>query len=353
MTLLLLYLALALGFSFLCSLLEAVILSVQPAYVAALRDEQPAVAELLEGLRNDIDRPLAAILILNTIAHTVGAAGVGAQAGVVFGSGALAIASAILTFLILVFSEIIPKTLGANYWRTLAPISARILVWLIFALYPLVVLSRALSALLTRDEQEPTVSRAELKGLVDVVASEGITDETESRVMRNLLRFQSLAARDIMTPRNVLVAFPRDSTVAEAIADARASAFSRYPIFAGTIDEITGYVLKDDLLLWAARDRTDVQLSELSRELLTMPEQASLSALLDAMLHGKEHIVLLHEDLGGTAGIATLEDVVETLLGLEIVDETDQTVDMRQLARERWEQRARQRADRASPATEK
>lgn len=349
MTLLLIYLALALGFSFLCSLLEAVLLSVRPAYIAALRDEQPELADLLNGLRSDVDRPLAAILILNTIAHTVGAAGVGAQAGVVFGSGALAIASAVLTFLILVFSEIIPKTLGANYWRALAPISARILIWLIFALYPLVVLSRGLSALLSRSEQEPTVSRAELRGLVDVVANEGITDETESRVMRNLLRFHSLKARDIMTPRNVLVAFPRNLSVAEAVADQRAHAFSRIPVFAGTVDELTGYVLKDDLLLWAARDDSDAEIAELSRPLPSMSENASLSALLDAMLHGKEHIVALHEDLGGTAGIVTLEDVVETLFGLEIVDETDRTVDMRQLARERWERRAQRRAISVAP----
>lgn len=323
-------------------------LSVRPAYIAGLRDSNPAGAALLSELKADIERPLAAILILNTVAHTVGAAGVGAQAGVVFGSHALAIVSGALTFLILVFSEIIPKTLGANYWRKLAPFSARMLRWMILAMYPLVAASRALTQLLSSDESHPTVSRVELQGLVDVAAAEGITDETESRALRNLLRFRSLQGRDIMTPRNVVVTLDETATVAEAIADARTRAFSRFPLHGENIDDITGYVLKQDLLTWATDGRDDAPLSELERDIITLPETASLSRLFDAMLHKKEHLVLLHEELGGFAGIATLEDVVETLLGLEIVDETDETVDMRQLARARWEERAKRRGLRAA-----
>lgn len=342
MTLLLLYLALALGVSFLCSMLEAVLLSVRPSFIAALEQANPKASTLLSELKSDVDRPLAAILILNTIAHTVGAAGVGAQAVAVFGSDAIGWASAALTLLILVLSEIIPKTLGANYWRRLAPLSARILRWLIFGLYPLVVASRALSALLAKDEAEPTFSRAELAALADVVASEGVVDETESRVLHNLLRLHSLRGRDVMTPRNVVVAFPEETTVGEAIAEERHFQFSRFPLYDRSIDNVTGYVLKHDIMLRAARDEDDVALSELAREIVAIPESARLPEILDAMLRRKEHIVLLHEELGGTAGITTLEDLVETLLGLEIVDETDQTVDMRQLARQSWERRARQ-----------
>lgn len=315
-------------------------LSVRPAYIAALHDKKPQAAKRLEVLKSDVERPLSAILILNTIAHTVGAAGVGAQAGVVFGSNALAAVSAVLTFLILVFSEIIPKSLGANYWRRLAPFSARLLGWMILGLYPLVVASQALTKLLASSEKHPTVSHDELRGLVDVAASEGVTDETESRALRNLLRFRSLQGRDIMTPRNVVVALDETLTVAEAIADDRTAAFSRIPIYSENIDNITGYVLKLDLLTWAASEKQNVQLVELKRAMVALSESATLSELFDAMLHEKEHVVLLHEDLGGFAGIATLEDVVETLLGLEIVDETDETVDMRQLARARWEKRA-------------
>jgi CBS domain containing-hemolysin-like protein len=342
-TLLFFYLALALAVSFLCSLLEAVLLSIQPTYVAALSSERPRVGELLARLKSDIDRPLAAILILNTISHTVGAAGVGAQAVKVFGSSSVGWVSAILTLLILVISEIIPKTLGASYWRQLAPLSARILAVMILLLYPLVVVSRALSSLLAREKNEPTVSRAELTALADVVASEGVVDEVESRVLRNLLRLRSLRARDIMTPRNVLVAFDAKTTVGAAIHDDRQRQFSRLPIYEGTVDNITGYVLKHDIMLEAAHDHDEVTLGELSREVVSMPETARLPEVLEEMLRRKEHIVVLHEELGGTAGITTLEDVVETLLGLEIVDETDVTVDMRELARQNWERRARER----------
>jgi CBS domain containing-hemolysin-like protein len=351
MTLLVLYLSLALGVSFLCSLLEAVLLSITPSYEAALQTDQPALGDLLAGLRDEIDRPLAAILILNTVAHTVGAAGVGAQAAAMYGSSYLAVASAILTLLILVLSEIIPKTLGATYWRRFTPFTARCLKWMIVCLYPLVVVSRALSKLISRGAaDESTVSRAELGALAQVAGEEGVVDETESRVFRNLLRFRSVVASDIMTPRQVLVAFDATTTIDQAVADERRLQFSRFPVYEGTIENITGFVLKHDLLMYAANDEDDVQVGALKRPIQSLPEGSRLTELLDSMLAKKEHIVLLTEELGGTAGIVTLEDVMETLLGVEIVDETDRAVDMRELARQKWTERA-ERLGLNTPAT--
>lgn len=341
MTLLVTFLALALGISFLCSLLEAVLLSITPSYQRALAGERPRVGERVAGLRADIDRPLAAILILNTVAHTVGAAGVGAQAEQVFGSNALAIASAIMTVLILVLSEIIPKTIGATYWRRLTPVCARILGWLMFFLWPFIAMTRGLSSWIARsDVPEPTVSRAELRALADVAVDEGVVNETESRIFRNLLRFRTVEARDIMTPRPVLVAFDQTATCDEAVADPEHRQFSRFPVYDGTIEHVTGYVLKHDMLLKIAGGGGATQLAEIARPIIAAPETERLPELLQAMLRSKEHMVLLTEELGGTAGIATLEDVVETLLGIEIMDESDKTIDMRELAREKWAERA-------------
>jgi CBS domain containing-hemolysin-like protein len=335
------YLALALVISFLCSMLEAVLLSITPPYQLALMSEHPARGERIAALRRDIDKPLAAILILNTVAHTVGAAGVGAEAAKLWGSSALALASAVMTLLILVLSEIIPKTIGAVYWRKLAPLSARILIAMIFAIYPLVIMARGLSSWIGRGaERAPTVSRAELRALAEVALDEGVVDETESRILRNLLRFRNVRAHDVMTPRQVLVAFEENTEVSEAMDNDQRLQFSRFPVYEGSIENVTGFVLKHDLLLKLAAGEGHTRVGELSRPVLALPEDARLPELLDAMLRNRDHMVLLTEELGGTAGIATLEDVVETLLGIEIVDETDTAVDMRELARRKWEERA-------------
>lgn len=341
MALLLTYLALALGVSFLCSLLEAVLLSITPSYEAALVSEEHSVGTLLSSLRSEIDRPLAAILILNTVAHTVGAAGVGAQAAALYGSDSLTIASAILTLLILVLSEIIPKTIGAVYWKKLTPFTARVLRWLILGLYPLVLMARALGKLLSRGaEEESTVSRAELDALAEVAGEEGVVNEAESRVLRNMLKFASVLGRDIMTPRQVLVAFESTAKVVDAVTDPRRLQFSRFPVYEDNIENIIGFVLKHDMLLRAATGAGDLEVGALLRPITRLPEDSPLPVLLDEMISNKTHIVLLTEELGGTAGIATLEDLVETLLGIEIVDETDTAVDMRELARRKWAERA-------------
>jgi len=341
MTLLFVYVAVTISVSFLCSILEAVLLSVTPSYVAALEDERPTIGERLAAMKRDIDEPLAAILSLNTIAHTAGAAGVGAQAHVIWGDSSVAIASALLTLAMLLVSEIIPKTLGARYWKRLAPLAERTSRGLVMMLYPLIFLSRGLSRLLSGPSEEPTVSRAELRAMADVARREGVVDEVESRFFRSLLRFRRLQAKDIMTPRSVVVSFDETSTVEQATADVDKLRFSRFPVYSGTSENVTGYVLKHDVLLTVAHDQIDTPLSDLRRRIIVESEETRLPALLDRMLTDKEHIVLLTEELGGVAGLVTLEDVVETLLDLEIVDEIDPIEDMRQLARQKWADRAR------------
>lgn len=334
------YLLLALGVSFLCSILEAVLLSISPSYIAALEQEGSPAGARLKDLKADIDRPLSAILSLNTVAHTVGAAGVGAQAQTVFGETWITVVSAVLTFLILVFSEIIPKTLGATYWRRLGPAVSKVLPPLIVSMYPLVLLSQALAKLLSKEEEEPTVSRAEFSALADIVAAEGVFDENEALVLKNLLRFGALRASDIMTPRTVLTAFDEDTTVADFVNDEVNLQFSRVLVHSGELDDVTGYVLKHNALLEVAQGNSETPLGEMKREILVLPVFTRVADVLERLLQTQEHLALLVDEYGGTAGVVTLEDVVETLLGLEIVDEVDRVEDMQALARRQWTQRA-------------
>lgn len=338
LTLLIVYVSLAIGVSFLCSVMEAVLLSVTPAYIGALETDKPDIAQRLRGLKSDVDRPLAAILTLNTVAHTIGAAGAGAEAAGYFGSGAIGVFSAILTLAILVLSEIIPKTLGAVYWRGLAPIVSRVLKPLIYLLYPLVLMSQWFAKLLTRGEKQGDVSREELAALADIGAEEGVFGDREARLFKSLLQFESLSASDVMTPRTVVVAFAETQTVNELV-DAKRP-FSRYPVYTENRDEITGYVLLSDALTMVADDAHDTPLSSLRRDLVAVSEDEPLLEVLEQLLEGREHIALVVDEYGGTAGIATMEDVIETLLGLEITDETDRTEDMQVLAREQWRARA-------------
>jgi len=338
LSLLIVYVALAIGVSFLCSIMEAVLLSVTPAYIGALETDKPDVAHRLRELKSDVDRPLAAILTLNTVAHTIGAAGAGAQAAAYFGSGAIGIFSAILTLGILVLSEIIPKTLGAVYWRGLAPVVAKALKPLIYALYPLVIMSQWFAKLLTGGEKKGDVSRDELAALADIGAEEGVLGAREAGLFKSLLKFESLAASDVMTPRTVMVAFPHTATVDELVEQKRP--FSRYPVFEENQDQITGYVLLSDALTRVADDDHDTQLVDLRRDLDAVAEDAPLLDVFEVLLEGREHIALVVDQYGGTAGIVTMEDVIETLLGLEITDETDKNEDMQVLARDQWRARA-------------
>jgi CBS domain containing-hemolysin-like protein len=340
MILLVVYILIALGFSFLCSILEAVLLSVTPSFIAALEKESPVTGRRLRHLKKDVDRPLAAILSLNTIAHTVGAAGAGAQAAVVFGSTYVGVASAVLTLLILVLSEIIPKTLGALYWRTLAPASGWILRIMIPVMLPFVWMSMGITRIIARGKTSHVPSREEFAAMADLGRQTGVLAREESRILKSLFRFRALRAVDVMTPRTVMFALDEKTTVEEAVRQHAHLVFSRVPLFRRDLDDITGFVLKSEILLASAQDRPEVPLRELSRELLTVPEAMSLSNLFESFLDRREHLALVVDEYGGTAGIVTMEDVVETLLGLEIMDEVDTIEDMQAMARAQWEKRA-------------
>ncbi|MCP3956435.1 MAG: HlyC/CorC family transporter [bacterium] len=340
MALLVFYVTLALGVSFLCSVMEAVLLSVTPAFVAQTERQNPRVGTRLKAFKDDIDRPLAAILSLNTIAHTVGAAGAGAQAAAIFGNQFVGVISAVLTFLILVLSEIIPKTLGAVYWRQLAPAVVRVLVPTMTLMWPLVRMAQSLTRLLARGKKQVLVSREELTALADLGAQEGVVLEEESRIVKNLFRFGQVRVHDIMTPRTVVFALPASQTVSEALEANPEIRFSRLPLYGDNRDDIHGFVLKSDLLLHAAEQRSDQPLSELARPLELVPETRTLRSLFELLMDKRAHIALVVDEYGGTSGIVTMEDLVETLLGLEIVDEADAVQDMQELARQKWRERA-------------
>lgn len=340
MFLLFLYMALALGISFLCSVAEAVLLSVTPSYIAFLEQEGRRTGRILALLKDNIDRPLAAILSLNTIANTAGAAGVGAQAAVVFGNRAVGIVSAILTFLILVFSEIIPKTLGSVYWRGLSPVVAHGVRFLTWALLPLVLMAEQITRIISRGGAGNTFSREEFGALARHGAKIGDLAPREFRILGNLLRFESSTVEEIMTPRTVVFALQEDMPLSQVFEEHDSIPFSRIPIYCEEMDDITGFVLKNDLLLHQAQGETDLPIREFRRELRAIPETGTLFNAFEFLLDHREHIALVVDEYGGVEGILTLEDVVETLLGHEIVDEADITVDMQAFAKERWKKHA-------------
>lgn len=341
MALLILYVLIAIVISFLCSIMEAVLLSVTPSYMEMKVREGSRLARVLYNLRNDIDRPLGAILSLNTVAHTVGAAAAGAQAANVFGDAAVGVFSGILTLLILILSEIIPKTLGAVYWRQLADPVTRLLVPTIWITWPLVKLSLGITRLLSPAGRSDSISREEITAMAELGKEQGLLDASESRIIRNLFRFSSLRVKDIMTPRIVVFALSESLSVREVVNEYEEFRFSRIPVYTESRDDVTGYVLKDEILLRAAQDRGDVTLGELKRDVLVVPDALPLHELFERMLDGLEHIALVVDEYGGVAGVVSMEDVVETLLGLEIVDEADSAEDMQLLARRQWLTRAR------------
>lgn len=337
--LLVLYALVALGFSFFCSIAEAVLLSVSPSYIMTLEETGRKSAKLLKGMKQNVDRPLAAILSLNTIAHTVGAAGVGAEAARIWGSAAVGYASAVMTLLILILSEIIPKTIGAVYWRQLAPLTARSLSVLIWLLYPLVWLSELLTKVIAGDRKHEVVTREELVATAAMSSATGELEPDEHRILTNLLTLRSLRVRDVMTPRTVIFAFAESKTVGELLAEHPSLPVSRIPVFATSIDHATGFVLKTDILLAQSNGKTETKLAELRRPLKAISPAASLTDAMELLLNQREHLAIVVDEYGGTDGLLTMEDVIETLLGIEIIDEADKHEDMRRVARQRWKAR--------------
>jgi CBS domain containing-hemolysin-like protein len=338
---LLFYLFLALGISFFCSILEAVILSVTPSFVEALEQKSPEIGAKLRQLKLNIDRPLAGILSLNTIAHTVGAAGVGAQSLIVFGSAYVALSSAVLTFLILILSEIIPKTLGALYWKQLTPFAVQTLPFLIWSVYPLVLLSQKISRWLSTGKRGPLVSREELHAMTDLARKLGLFSRQESRILKNLLLVGRLKVRDVMTPRPVLFMLPSNMTVGEVASRYPKIRFSRIPIYDGDSENIHSFVLTNDVILEVSRDRPYSTLASLSRKIKMVPESMPLILVFEQFLSEGEYVAMVVDEYGGIEGIVTMEDVMETLLGIEVVDESDVAPDMQALARRQWTKRAR------------
>jgi CBS domain containing-hemolysin-like protein len=340
MLLLIVYISIALGFSFICSIAEAVLLSVTHPYISVLEREGHDAARLLRGLKKNINDPLAAILTLNTTAHTIGAAGAGAQAAVVFGNAYLGVVSAILTLMILIFSEIIPKTIGAVYWRQLAPTTAYLLKFLIWMLYPFIKMSALLTKLLSHGHEHGQFRQDEFTAMAQAGAEEGMLREHESLILNNLFLLREARVGDVMTPRLVVFSLDETLTVADYFDKHSDSRFSRIPVYAGERDHVTGFVLRGDLLLAHARGNSGKLLSVYRRHLAALPVTSSLQNAFELLLKERSHILLIVDEYGGMEGVLTLEDVLETLIGIEIVDEMDKVEDMRKLARKLWRKRA-------------
>lgn len=340
MTLLIFYLFLAVFVSFLCSICEAVLLSIRPSYIATLEETNGKSAKLLKSLTDNIDRPLAAILTANTISHTMGAAGVGAQATVVFGSQYLGITSAILTLVVLVFSEIIPKTIGATYWQKLAPSIAVLINWMIKGLFPLVWASEKLTKLMSGGKASAfTFSREEVKAMVEIGKEEGVFNEEEHSIFTNLMKIRQVSIRDIMTPRPVIFCLSEDTKTGEYFESHNDSPFSRIPIFSTSQNDIDGYVLKMDILRAMANNEDDKPISEFRRDFVALSDSMTVFDAHSQMINQNTHLALVLDEYGTVQGLVTLEDVIETIMGLEITDESDTVEDMQILARKQWRNR--------------
>jgi CBS domain containing-hemolysin-like protein len=332
-SLLVLYVGFALGISFVCSLLEAALLSVRIVWLTEKSAAGSRGAGLLLKLKQSrIDDALSAILTVNTVANTLGATLAGAQAARVFGSAWVGVFSGTLTLLILIVSEIIPKTLGAVYAGPLAGFVGRVLSFLVRMMGPVLFLSRSVTGLFTRGGDQG-LSRRELASVIGMAGREGVISPEESALFVNLLRFNTIQVEDVMTPRTVTFMLPADSTIAEMLAEPEARAFSRIPLYREDRDNVVGYVLQRDVL-GAVAEHCDRQLplSRFMRPISYIPELARVGAAMRQILDKREPIAMATDEHGGVAGLVTLEDLTETLLGVEIVDESDQTADLRAAA---------------------
>ncbi|MCR5570951.1 MAG: CNNM domain-containing protein [Bacteroidales bacterium] len=336
MSALLLYLLGALIISAVCSILEATLMSTPISYITMREEEGYKPATRFKSYKQESSRPIAAILILNTIANTIGAAGVGRQATLLFGSQWFGLVSAIVTILILVFSEIIPKTVGANYWKSLMGFTTVGIRCLVLVLYPLVILVEWIQKRISPKTPEAAVSREEVSAIANVAEEGGELEEDENEIIQNLINMDEVTAADIMTPRVVAAIAPESMTVGRFYKDKRYLHHSRIPVYASDDEYITGYILRMEALQLMAEDKADVTLGELRRDIASFPEDRPVDEIWDEMLEKNEQIAAVINEYGGFQGIITLEDVIENLLGSEIVDEQDVVSDMQQLALEKW-----------------
>ncbi|PCE66474.1 CNNM domain-containing protein [Sediminicola luteus] len=361
MALLLFYAFVSIFFSFLCSILEAVLLSISPTFVNVKKKEGKAYAVTLEELKKDVDRPLIAILTLNTIAHTVGAILVGVQAKVayaeMYGSQTrtifgitfteelmVGVVSTIMTILILVASEIIPKTIGATYWKQLANFTAKALTIMVAILKYTGILW--LLQLFTKmvggkEHHKSVLSREDFTAMTDIAHEEGVFEENESKVIKNMLELETVQVKDVMTPRTVMKIAPEDQTIQDFYDAQKKLPFSRIPIHGDDTDNIVGFVLKDDVLEELVKQNGSATLGSIKRKLLVTARNTPVPKLFEIFIAQRDHIALVVDEYGSVSGLVTMEDVIETLLGLEIVDESDNVADLQQMARMSWEKRAK------------
>ncbi len=336
MFLLTIYVLIAIGVSFICSILEAVILSITPSYLAQLRQQEHPAVRKLDRLKADIDRPLASILTLNTIAHTLGAAGAGAHASIVFGSQWLGLFSAVLTLAILFFSEIIPKTIGATYWRQLAPVTAEILRWMVWLLSPFVWMSQKLTHFLTRNRTTPKL-REEISAMALLANESGELAEGESKILYNLLNLENAPVTQAMTPRRVLFRVDAQLTINEFLEQFKSTTFSRPLIHSQSKDNILGFVHRLELFKLQQNGLGEKQLGCVMRPLHVLLNTTALPKAFQQMIENHQQLALVVDEYGSVQGLLTLEDIFENLIGEEIIDEADRTTNMQKLSTERWE----------------
>ena len=341
MTLLFIYLAIAIGVSFLCSILEAVLLSVTPSFAEKTLLDRPRAGSMLSNVKGRLDESLSSILILNTFAHTMGAAGVGAQALQVFGEQWETLIAVLLTLAILYFSEIIPKTLGATFWRQLAIPSAFIIAWLVKLVYPLVWLSTRLTRLFSRNKEQE-ITREEIIALASLGLRDGTLISRENEYLANILKLREIRTEEVLTPRTVVHMLDQNLTVTEALDQAETRQFTRMPIYGEGIDDIKGKVIRADLFEAERSGHGSDPIGQFAKPVFRVSEKLPVQQLLDLFIKNRAHLFLVEDEFGQTSGIVTLEDAIETLLGREILDERDTVEDMQALARAKYRQRLRE-----------
>lgn len=338
MTALLFFFILSIAFSFLCSILEAVLLSVTPRYIKDQQNLGNATGELLAKFKDDIDRPLSAILTLNTIAHTVGAIGVGTMAGDVFGENFFSlfglemsyesIIAVVMTLAILILSEIIPKTIGANNWKALSPITVRIIKFLILILGPLVWVSQLITRSLKKEKEKSVLSRSDIMQITLEGETSGVLAESESTIIKNLLALEGKTVRDIMTPRRVAFMVNKKLTVEAFIALEASNVYSRVPVYDTDKDDVIGLVLKDEVFLASSQGKKNMPLEKLLREVRSISHDTSLNGFFIQLKQSNDHLYMVNDEFGNVIGLVTMEDFFETMLGHEIVDESDKITDL-------------------------
>ena len=352
MTILILFFVLSIAVSFLCSVLEAVLLSVTPSYSKKLAREGDSTGLFFEEVKKDIDKPLSAILTLNTIAHTVGAIGVGAQAGKIWGNNYFdifgfqlsyeSVVATVMTLAILILSEIIPKTLGANNWKSLASFTASSLKIMMFLLTPFVWISQLITRTLKKNKDESVLSRSDFKAMAQSVEESGELQKSEYKIIKNLLGFEELHAYDIMTPRTVIVMADENQSILDYYNSLnKEMPYSRIPLYSETHDNVTGTLLKDDLLQQLVEGNGHKQLKDIKREITAVNGDLSLPYLFEKLVQKSNHMCIVVDEYGMLQGLVTMEDLIETLFGREILDESDSVSDLQAYAREQWQKRAK------------